>query len=117
MQPVSSILVVVDQSPGAADAVAKAVLLARKFKARVELFTCDAERGYALSQAYVPAGVEEARRACVVQAHGFLNALKKSAAASDVPFTVTAACESPLYESIVRKAMRDRPDLVIKNAT
>ena len=38
MQPVSSILVVVDRSPAAADAVAKAVILARKLNARIELF-------------------------------------------------------------------------------
>jgi len=84
MKPVNSILVVVDRSPAAADAVAKAVLLARQFKARVELFMCDAERGYALSQAYVPKGVEEARQACIVDAHQYLETLKRSAAAPDV---------------------------------
>jgi len=117
MQPVSSILVVVDLSPAAADAVAKAVLLARRFKARVELFMCDAERGYALSQAYIPAGVREAQKACVERIRTYLESLKQAAAAPDVPITVDAACESPLYESVVRKVMRERPDLVIKNAT
>jgi universal stress protein E len=117
MQPVSSILVVVDRSPAAADALAKAILLARKFNARVELFMCDAERGYALSQAYVPAGVEEARHACVADTHRYLEALKQGAAAPDVPISVDAACESPLYESIVRKVMREQHDVVIKNAT
>jgi universal stress protein E len=116
-QPVTSILVVVDLSPAAADAVAKAVLLGRKFQARIELFMCDAERGYALSQAYVPAGVNEARRACITQTRRYLNALRESAAAPDVPIAVDATCESPLYESIVRKVMREQPDLVIKNVT
>jgi universal stress protein E len=117
MQPVSSILVVVDRAPAAADALAKAVLLARKFRARVELFMCDAERGYALSQAYVPAGVDEARRACLIDTRRYLEQLKQQAVAPDVPITVDAACESPLYEAIVRKVMRDRPDVVIKNAS
>jgi universal stress protein E len=115
MKAVNSILVVVDRSPAAADAVAKAVLLARQFKARVELFTCDAERGYALAQAYVPKGVEEARQACIVDAHQHLEALKRSAAAPDVSIATDAGCESPLYESIVRKVLRERPDLVIKS--
>ncbi len=66
MKPVKSILVVVDRSPSAADAIAKAVVLARAAGARIELFMCDAERGYALSQAFVPAGVEQARQACVL---------------------------------------------------
>jgi hypothetical protein len=43
MQPINSILVVVDRSLAARDAMAKAVLLARKFHARIELFMCDAE--------------------------------------------------------------------------
>jgi universal stress protein E len=115
MQHVSSILVVVDRSPAAADAVTKAVLLARKFQARMELFMCDAERAYVLSQAYVPAGVEEARKACIADTYQYLDGLRQSAAAADVPITIDAGCESPLYESIVRKVMRDRPDLVIKS--
>jgi universal stress protein E len=116
MQPVSSILVVVDRSAAAGDAVTKAVQLARKFQARIELFMCDAERGYALSQAYVLTGVEEARKACVADAYRYLDDLRQSAAAEDVPITIDAGCESPLYESIVRKVLRDRPDLVIKSA-
>ena len=67
MQPINSILVVVDLNPTAADAVAKAVVLARKFGARVELFMCDAERAFSLSQAYVPTGVQEARNSGLVQ--------------------------------------------------
>src|SRR5215475_9603502 len=99
MQPVSSILVVVDRAPAAADALAKAVLLARKFQARIELFMCDAERGYALSQAYVPAGVQEARHACLLDTQRYLEGLKQAAAAPDVPIAIDAACESPLYET------------------
>ncbi len=116
MQPIRSILVVVDRSAAAADAVAKAVLLARRFHARIQLFICDEEKGYALSQAYVSTGVDEARHACLADAHRYLEALKNAANASDVDITVDAACESPLYESIVRKVMRDHPDLVVKNA-
>ena len=114
MKLFKSILVVVDRSSAAADAVAKAVLLAREFQARIELFMCDAERGYKLSQAYVPAGVEEARQACLADTHRYIEALKQSVKA-DVPISVDAACESPLYESIVRKVLRTHPDLVIKS--
>jgi len=117
MQPINSILVVVDMSSTAADAVAKAVALARKFDARVELYQCDAERAFMLSHAYVPAGVQEARRSCMGQSRRYLESLKESANAPDVTITVDSACESPLYESIVRKVLREQPDLVIKNVT
>ena len=115
MQPINTILVVVDLNPTAADAVAKAVVLARKFGAHVELFMCDAERAFSLSQAYVPTGVQEARNSCLVQTRRYLESLKESANASDVTITVDCACESPLYETIVRKVLREHPDLVIKN--
>jgi len=115
MNPVKSILVVLDRSPSAADAVRKAVLLARASGSRVELFMCDAERGYSLSQAYVPTGVEQARQACLIDSRRHLEMLKRMANADDVSITIDVACESPLYESIVKKVMRDRPDLVIKN--
>lgn len=115
MQPVKSILVVVDFSSTAADAVAKAVVLARRFGARIELFMCDAERAFMLSQAYIPAGVQEARKSCMFQARRYLESLKERANAPDLPITVDSACESPLYESVVRKVLREHPDLVIKN--
>jgi universal stress protein E len=117
MKPISSILVVVDRSLSAADAVAKAVLLARASAARVELFMCDAERGYSLSHAFVATGVEQARHACLADSHRHLEMLKQLANADGVPVTIDAACESPLYESIVRKVLRECPDLVIKNVS
>jgi universal stress protein E len=116
MKTVNSILVVVDRTPSAADAVSKAVLLARKFGARVKLFMCDAESGYALSQAYVQKGVEEARKASIAGANLYLDTLRQAACADDVAIAIEAGCESPLYESIVRKVAREQPDLVIKSA-
>src|SRR3569833_3250048 len=117
MPPINSILVVVDLSQTAADAVANAVSLARRIGALFELYLCDAERAFMLSLAYVPAGVQEARRSCMVQSRRYLESLKETAAAPDVTITVDAACESPLYESVVRKVLREHPDLVIKNVT
>src|SRR3569833_1604227 len=117
MHPYYSILVVVELCRSAADAEAKAVVLARKSGARIELYLCDAERAFMLSQAYVPAGVQEARRSCMVQSRRYLESLKETAAAPEVTITVDAACESPLYESVVRKVLREHPDLVIKNVT
>jgi len=117
MKSINSILVVVDRGPAAMDAVAKAVRLAESFDAKVELFMCDGERAYALSQAYVPTGVEAARRSCVESAHQYLDELRRSVGSRRVAITTDALCESPLYESIVRKVLREKPDLVIKCAS
>lgn len=114
MKSISSILVVIDRGPAAADAVAKAVHLAESFGAKIELFMCEGEKAYALSQAYVPTGVDEARRSCIESAHHYLENLRRSLGSKRVPITIDAQCESPLYESIVRKVMREKPDLVIK---
>ena len=116
MKREKSILVVVDRGRSSSDALAKAVFLARKFGARIELFMCDAERAYVLSQAYVQAGVEQARSSCIESAHRYLDGLAQSVAADGVQISIDAICESPLYEGIIRKALRERPDLLIKSA-
>jgi universal stress protein E len=109
-------LVVVDRSQGAADALQKAVHLARLYGAGLELFMSDAECALALSHAYVPTGVEKARQACIDDAHRYLQQLKDSVGAGDIPVEVDAVCDSPLYESIVHKAIRSQARLVIKSA-
>jgi len=111
-----SFLVVVDRGPGAADALRKAVHLARICGAGLELFMSDAERAFALSHAYVPTGVEKARQACVEDAHRYLQQLKDSVGVGTVPVELDAVCDSPLYESIVHKAIRSQARLVIKCA-
>lgn len=116
MRTIQSILVVVDRHPASAQAVTKALLLARSSGARVELFMCEAERAYALSQSYVTTGLEDARRACVESARQYLSELRDTSAATDLDLSVEAQCESPHYESIVHKVIRSEPDLVIKNA-
>jgi len=115
MQAMKSILVVVDRSPAARDALAKAAVLARALQARIELFQCDADRGYALSQAYVSTGVEAARQSCITDSNSYLRSLCEAARVTDLDVAIEAECASPLYESVVRKVQRAHPDLVVKN--
>src|SRR5262249_51231162 len=93
----------------------KAMILARHFGARLELFLCDSENAYALSHSYDREGVAAARDACLVAGHRYLDAVRRSLA-EDVRITTHVACESPLYEAIVRRALDTQPDLVIKGA-
>jgi universal stress protein E len=102
MQKLNSILVVLDRRGSPRHVLAKAMVLARHFHAKVELFLCDSEHAYALRHAYDASGVQRAREACLT--------------AEDVPISTYAACESPLYEGIVQRVLESCPDLVIKEA-
>ena len=110
------ILVVVDHGKAARNLVLQAVSLARQFGARVELFLCASEQAYVLAHSFERTGVEEARGACVAEAHAYLRDLRAMTGAEDVDITIDATCESPLYEGVVRKVLRSKPDLVIKRA-
>jgi len=117
MRKPTSILAVLDHGPLDANLLAKASRMASEFEARLELFVCDAEHAYALKHEYEPSHSERFRRDCVERAIEYLAKMRGSAKLSDVRTSVSAACESPLYEGIVRKVLQSRPDLVIKSAS
>jgi universal stress protein E len=114
MDKLDKILVVVDPLDATQQVLAKSIVLARHFGARLELFLCDSEHAYALEHAYDSTGVERARQTCLANARRFLEAVRGSVAASDVEIQVDVACESPLYTGVVRKVLRSSPDLVVK---
>jgi universal stress protein E len=110
----SSILVVVERTEGASDLIKKALEIARRFGARVELFLCEAEQAYELAHAYDREGIQEARAESIAKARDYLSHLKACIDATDIEITIDAVCESPLYEAVVRKVLHSTPDLVIK---
>jgi universal stress protein E len=116
MEKLTSILAVLDGSAADRDLLSKAVTLARRCGASLELFLCDAERAYALLHAYDPTGIEASRRNCIRLSCQYLDALRNSLAVAGVWISIDAACESPLYEAIVHKVQKSRPELVLKNA-
>lgn len=114
MKSLTSILVVADRSERDARVLAKAVALAERFAARLELFLCDAEHEYALRHSYDPTSAAKAREACLSEARDYLDSLRKGLAAGGPNVSIDAICETPLYEGIVHKVQRSRPDLVMK---
>jgi universal stress protein E len=116
MQELHRILVVVDREKLPRDDVRKAVLLARRHSAHVELFLCEAEQAYVLDHDYDREGIARARAECVAQALAYLHELRAAAAPAEVEVSIAAECESPLFTAIVRKVKRTSPDLVIKPA-
>jgi universal stress protein E len=109
------ILAVIDPADESQHVIAKAMVLARRFHARVELFFCDSERAYALRHTYDPVGLLEASRSSVAGGLAYLESIRRSIA-DDVAITTHVAISSPLYEAIVQRVLQTRPDLVIKSA-
>lgn len=113
---VERMLVSLDRE-GAQEVFDKAVMLARLFGARLELFLCDAEGAYVQQRQYEPARAEIARESCLTDARRFLESLLRSSPHEGVSVAIDAACESPLYLGIVRKVRRSAPDLVVRGVS
>jgi universal stress protein E len=113
LEKLGSILVIVDRTAGS-NALRKALILARHFGSRIELFMCDAEHAYALRQLYDRRGAEEARSGCLLDCRRYLEALRSTISGMDVRIDIDVACESPAYEGIVRKVQTSAPDLVMR---
>jgi len=110
----TSILAVIDPADESRYVVAKAMVLARHFRARVELFLCESERAYSMRHAYDPAGLREANRVCVASGLQYLDSIRRCTP-EDVSVTTYVATSSPLYEAVVRRVLETRAELVIKS--
>lgn len=119
MSKLTRILAVLGGTDADDAVVAKGVALAHQQGAALELFLCDAERAYSLLHSYDPICVAAFRRECIRESRRYLECVRDSAvgAGADIPISVDAVCECPLYEAIVRKVVRSRADFVIKSAT
>ena len=117
MKAPTCLLIVLDRSSCDPVVLAKAGKLARRFGARLELFLCDAEHAFELKHDYEPGHRAAVSQECVAQGLAYLTGLRTSASLQGIDVSVSAACESPLYEGIVRKVMQSRPDMVIKHAS
>jgi universal stress protein E len=109
-----SILVIVERTADVAALMRKALVLARALGARLELFQCDAEQAFVLAHAYDQEGVRAARAASTTAGLRYLSGLRDLADAGGVEIAIDAQCESPLYESVVRKVLHGAPDVVMK---
>jgi universal stress protein E len=116
MDKLTSILVVLDRSERDEPLVAKALALARKNSARIDLFFCDAAHEYELQRAYVARGVESARQASIEAMRTYLREVSDRIAAEELAVSIEAVSDTPLYESVVHKVLGTSPDFVMKAA-
>jgi universal stress protein E len=115
MNPIKSILVVLDRSERDQHVCEKAVLLARLFDARLELFLCDAERELEFKHNYDARAAREGREACIAEAARYLSAVRERLPFEPGQVSTSAWCDSPLSEGICRKVAQAKPDLVVKS--
>ena len=110
-----SILAVVDRDGNRSRRVAiKAATLARMTGANLQFFLCDAEAAFSLQHQYEPEVAARAKESCLTESRRYLEELVRKLSMRDVEVSLSVACESPLYESIVHTVRRSRPDLVIR---
>jgi len=117
VRKISSILVVANHDESDKPLLEKAVHLARRLGARIELFTCDADQAYMLRRAFDSTGVEQAWLCSFTESCEYLETLCQAVNAPDVNIVVDAVCDSPRYQAVVDKVRACRPDLVMKSTS
>jgi hypothetical protein len=85
-------------------------MLARRVGARIHLFHCDADVAHVLQHSYDTQDAEKAWQASVSDHRSYLEAVRASVHAPDLDISIDAACNSPLYEGIIKKVLAVRPD-------
>lgn len=113
MQPVAAILLLVERGDSVHQGLQKALMLARHFHARLDLFLCDTE-GYIVSGSDAMAPGSRTRALCVAEGSDYLQALRKSIVAPDVEIATEAICHRSLREAVAEKAERSATNLIVK---
>lgn len=108
----SSILVLADRASEAEAAVRKASVMARHFKANIEIFACDTDHAWAIDD---PSPAARAViSSCLAGTERYLEALRGSVAGNDLQITTRAACAGSMEEGVRARVRSSHPDLVIK---
>jgi universal stress protein E len=113
MNPIKSILVIVDPTAERQPAVAKGALLAQKLGARLELYVCDTKASRELRLAAHAA--KRADQPFVVNLKAFLEDLARPIRERGLDVATEVACADPLHSALIDRARRTTADLVIKD--
>jgi nucleotide-binding universal stress UspA family protein len=115
MKNLSSILLLVERGDQGHQALNKALLLARHFRARLELFLCDTER-YSFPSSSGDGAAKAALAAREAEAREYVQALRKTILAPEVEVSSDAVCHVSLRAAVADKLRRSPIDLVVKAA-
>jgi universal stress protein E len=113
MNPINSILVIVDPTAERHPAVEKSELLAQKFGARLELYICDTKASREVRLA-AQAG-KRADQPFLVNLKAFLEDLAKPIRERGLDVTTEVDCADPLHTALIDRARRTTAGLVVKD--
>lgn len=109
------ILVVIDPTTQEQPALERAAWLAKRSGAAIELFICDYDQYLAGERFFDAKSLEKARTSLIANHEKRLRKLAGEISADGVAVTVDAVWDRPLHEGIVRKVLRSKPGLVVKD--
>lgn len=109
------ILVIVDPMVPDQPAIERAVWLAKSSGTSLELFACDYDQYLAGERFFDTKALDKARKSLIENHRKRLAKLAERISLEGVTVTVDAAWDKPPHEGIVRKVLRSKPGLVVKD--
>ena len=113
MNPINSILVIVDPTVGQHAAVDKGALLAQKLGARLELYVCDTKASRDVRLAAHAS--KRADQPLQVNLKALLEKLAEPLRERGLDVTTEVDCADPLHVALIDRARRTTADLVVKD--
>lgn len=107
------LMVLAERAGGAQHALQKASVIARHLGARLELFACDAEHGWAVDQQHVDPVARRVLEECRSSSTRYLEALRGSIVAHDLSIGASVACANSLWEGLATRVREISPLLVV----
>jgi len=109
-----SILVVLERAGDPAPALRRALQLARRMAARVDLCLCEAETAYALQHQFDSEATQRIRQSSAHKAQAWIEREWQAMAAPDVVVRIEVVYESPMFEAVRRRVHAAHPELVVR---
>jgi len=108
-------LVIVDPTSDAQPAAQRAIWLAERLGATVELFICDYDQHLAGDRVHDTGTLEAAKRELIDANRRYLRRLARSLETPKAALSVDARWDHPLAEGVIRKIREIEPQLVVKD--
>lgn len=115
MGAINKILLLLDKQPPPPELLAKIVLLAKKFGARLELFECCYSRSLVSNYLFDPQGITHAKQGYLHGEEKRLQAVADQLEQAGVEACIDVAWEVDTEQGVLLKIERYSPDLVVKS--
>lgn len=114
--PKKSLLLVIDDPQDDNGAIERTKFLARSMNACVEVYSCLYDELVASERAFDLADLDKAKKSRLQERHKALESIASQFVNAGVATTVKVEWDKPVYQGIVRRALHEQPDLVIRNS-